>query len=50
MHVRASINVRQPLKRRMQLSKRENNWFWADFKYKRLPTFCYLCSLLGHSD
>lgn len=50
MHVRVSIDVRQPLKKRMQLSKSENDWFWADFKYERLPTFCYFCGLLGHSD
>uniref|UniRef100_A0A2C9U923 DUF4283 domain-containing protein n=1 Tax=Manihot esculenta TaxID=3983 RepID=A0A2C9U923_MANES len=44
MCVRINIDIRQPLKRRMQLSKRENDWFWVDFKYERLPIFCYFCA------
>uniref|UniRef100_A0A2C9UNH0 DUF4283 domain-containing protein n=1 Tax=Manihot esculenta TaxID=3983 RepID=A0A2C9UNH0_MANES len=50
MRVRISIDVCQPLNWKMQLSKRGVDWFWADFKYVRLPTFCYFCGVIGYTD
>uniref|UniRef100_A0A199U9H5 Zinc knuckle CX2CX4HX4C domain-containing protein n=1 Tax=Manihot esculenta TaxID=3983 RepID=A0A199U9H5_MANES len=38
------------VRRKMQLSKRGVDWFWADFKYERFPTFCYFCGVIGHTD
>ncbi|XP_031091105.1 uncharacterized protein LOC115996104 [Ipomoea triloba] len=50
MHVRVEIDVGKPLKRKMKLKKQGGEWFWLDFKYERLPSFCFLCGLLGHTD
>ncbi|KAK6151616.1 hypothetical protein DH2020_014251 [Rehmannia glutinosa] len=50
MRIRVAFDVRTPLKRRMKLKKSEEEWFWILFKYERLPTFCFYCGFLGHSD
>ena len=49
MRIRVSIDVRQPLKRRMWLKKVGRDWMWVDFKDERLNVFCFLCGLLGHT-
>ena len=52
LRVRVDLDVKRPLKHRMKLKLEGDNaaWFWVDFKYERLTTFCFLCGLLGHSD
>ncbi|KAK6149692.1 hypothetical protein DH2020_017217 [Rehmannia glutinosa] len=50
MRIRVAFDVRTPLKRRMKLKKSDGGWFWINFKYERLPTFCFYCGFLGHSD
>lgn len=41
MRVRVEIDITKPLKRRMKLKKPGGEWFWINFKYERLPTFCF---------
>lgn len=50
MRVRVRVDVTQPLKRRMKLKREGGDWFFAEFKYERLPTFCFVCGRLGHSE
>lgn len=50
MRIRVSIDVRKPLKCRMQLKKSDGEWIQIDFKYKRLHIFCFICGLLGHIE
>ena len=50
MRIRVSIDVRNALKRRMKIRKGGGDWFWVNFHYQRLPTFCFICGILGHSD
>lgn len=50
MRIRVSINVNSPLKRRMKLKMNGNEWFWANFKYENVPTFCFICGIMGHSE
>ncbi|KAH9665892.1 CCHC-type domain-containing protein [Citrus sinensis] len=50
MRIRASIDVRKPLKRMMKLKKEGGEWIWIDFKYERLNIFCFICGLLGHTE
>lgn len=42
--------IRQPLKRWKKVRMSQNSWSIVKFKYEILPTFCFICGLLGHSD
>ncbi|KAK1373989.1 hypothetical protein POM88_030182 [Heracleum sosnowskyi] len=48
--VRVSIPLDAPLKRRMKLRMSATKWCWVNFKYEGVPTFCFICGLIGHSD
>ncbi|KAK6164114.1 hypothetical protein DH2020_000978 [Rehmannia glutinosa] len=50
MRIRVAFDVRMPLKRRMKLKNSGGEWVWIHFKYEKLPTFCFYCGFLGHSD
>uniref|UniRef100_A0A803PUD0 Reverse transcriptase domain-containing protein n=1 Tax=Cannabis sativa TaxID=3483 RepID=A0A803PUD0_CANSA len=50
LRVRSTIDIEKPLKRRMKLSKENGEWIWANFKYEHLPTFCFICGVIGHSE
>lgn len=50
VHIRVFINIRIKLKRDMRLKKTGGEWFTILFQYERLPTFCFHCCLIGHSD
>ena len=50
MRIRVSIDLRVPLKRRMKLKMAGDEWFWINFKYENVPTFCFICGVVGHSE
>lgn len=50
MRIRVSLDTRKPLKRRMKLKRPGGEWSWVVFCYEKLPTFCFYCGILGHSD
>lgn len=50
LRIRVSIDLNKPLQRRMKLKRSETNWCWVNFKYEGLPTFCFICGLIGHSE
>ncbi|XP_019160710.1 PREDICTED: uncharacterized protein LOC109157264 [Ipomoea nil] len=48
--IRAALDVRKPIKRRMKLIPRDGMWSWILFKYQRLHRFYFYCGMLGHID
>ncbi|GMP21824.1 hypothetical protein CsSME_00000095 [Camellia sinensis var. sinensis] len=50
LRIRVTINVAKPLCRGMKLAVHNRESVWVDFKYERLPNFCYCCGVLGHSE
>ncbi|XP_060959153.1 uncharacterized protein LOC133030431 [Cannabis sativa] len=50
LRIRVRINVDKPIKRRMKVSSDISSWYWANFKYEKLPTFCFICGIIGHSE
>lgn len=50
LRVRVTIDVTKPLKRRMKIKSAGKEWFWISFKYENVPTFCFICGILGHAE
>ncbi|XP_060965472.1 uncharacterized protein LOC133034398 [Cannabis sativa] len=50
LRVRVTLDIRKPLRRRLKLTHENGSWFWVHFKYERVPTFCFICGVMGHSD
>ncbi|KAF4355439.1 hypothetical protein F8388_015193 [Cannabis sativa] len=50
LRVRVTVNIDIPLKRRMKLKKTGGEWFYANLKYEFVPTFCFICGIIGHSE
>ncbi|KAG8633586.1 hypothetical protein MANES_18G119120v8 [Manihot esculenta] len=50
MHIRVEIHIKLPLKRTKRIVTRNNQSFTLEFKYERLPIFCFLCNRLGHNE
>lgn len=50
MRIRVTIDLSKPLKRMMKVKKSGSVWVWITFKYENVPTFCFICGLLGHSE
>ncbi|XP_031091148.1 uncharacterized protein LOC116027532 [Ipomoea triloba] len=48
--IRVALNVSKPLKKGMRLKKDDGEWFTILFQYERLPTFCFLCGMIGHGE
>ncbi|XP_063940510.1 uncharacterized protein LOC135149254 [Daucus carota subsp. sativus] len=50
MRIRVSIDLAKPLKRRMKIKMAGDAWFWINFKYENVPSFCFICGIVGHSE
>uniref|UniRef100_A0A7N2QXN1 DUF4283 domain-containing protein n=1 Tax=Quercus lobata TaxID=97700 RepID=A0A7N2QXN1_QUELO len=50
MRVRVDLPIDRPLRRGGNIVNPKGEKFWVTFKYERLPTFCFLCGILGHDE
>uniref|UniRef100_A0A803NGT3 DUF4283 domain-containing protein n=1 Tax=Cannabis sativa TaxID=3483 RepID=A0A803NGT3_CANSA len=50
LRIRVTINIEKHLKRRIKLKKTNGEWLWCQFKYESVPTFCFICGIIGHSE
>ncbi|KAL8462731.1 hypothetical protein ACS0TY_033667 [Phlomoides rotata] len=48
IRIKVRVDFRKPLRKGILLEMREAKQAWVEFKYERLPSFFYLCGLLGH--
>ncbi|MBA0829326.1 hypothetical protein Goarm_013938, partial [Gossypium armourianum] len=49
IRLKIKINVLSPLRRMVHLVGRDGVETICAIKYERLPTFCYICDLIGHT-
>ena len=47
VRIRVSLDIRKPLRPRMKVKKPGEEWYWVNYKYESLPTFCYFCGKHG---
>ena len=50
MRIRVEIPIGKPLRRGGNITTTDDDRCWLTFRYERLPTFCYICGLMGHDD
>ena len=50
MRVHVDLPIDRPLWRGGNIVNPRGEKFWVSFKYERIPTFCFLCGILGHDE
>ena len=48
--VKLRIDVTKPLRRNQRIRNKNGDVVRIEFKYERLPFFCFLCGRMGHSE
>nr|GME06049.1 uncharacterized protein LOC109151131 [Ipomoea batatas] len=49
IRIRVRLNILKPLVSQMRI-RNGGNWSWINFRYERLPHFCFICGLIGHTE
>lgn len=50
LRIQVTVDVRRPLRSKMRIKKSGGEWLWIKFKYERLPSFCFYCGRIGHTE
>lgn len=48
--VRVSMDITKPLRKIVKIKPAGGDCIWLECKYKRLPTFCFVCGRIGHAE
>nr|GMD98183.1 uncharacterized protein LOC109147766 [Ipomoea batatas] len=50
IRIRVSIDITKPLTSKMRIRRPGGEWSWISFRYERLPNFCFICGIIGHTE
>ncbi|XP_037494734.1 uncharacterized protein LOC119370531 [Jatropha curcas] len=50
MRLKYLHDVRNPIRQTLKLRAKAGNWFYPTLAYERLPSICFLCGFLGHTE
>ena len=50
LRIRVIIDISQPLCQERMVRMGGSESCWVEFKYERLPVFCYLCGKIDHDE
>ncbi|KAL2937197.1 hypothetical protein RDABS01_020646 [Bienertia sinuspersici] len=50
MRARVMLDTYKPLRRLQKTRNKKGETCWVEFKYERLPFFCYKCGIMGHTE
>ncbi|XP_048502861.1 uncharacterized protein LOC125498653 [Beta vulgaris subsp. vulgaris] len=48
--VKVVLNIFKPLRRKQRIKRKDGQVTMIEYKYERLPHFCFRCGVLGHGD
>ncbi|KAL8492052.1 hypothetical protein ACS0TY_023609 [Phlomoides rotata] len=48
IRVKVNLDITKPLKTGINILNTDGRLVWIPFKFERLPSFCFLCGLIGH--
>lgn len=50
MRIKIDLPIDKPLRRGGHIANVEVERSWVTFKYERLPTFCFICGIIGYDN
>ena len=50
IRIHVDLPIDRPLRKGSNIVNPKGEKFWVTFKYERLPTFSFLCGILGHDE
>jgi hypothetical protein len=48
--IKVALNVHQPISAGILIRNAKDGTHWIDFRYEKLPLFCFKCGLTGHGE
>lgn len=48
--VKVEVDSTKPIKTGVNIGSLQDGVLWVDFRYEKLPLFCFLCGIIGHGN
>lgn len=50
LKVKVHIDISKPIKKGANIGSRTDGVIWVNFRYEKLPQFCFYCGKVGHGE